>query len=605
MKFIQSLSFKIASVFIIIIAFLVLTLFFYNIYSMNILRKQVAQSYINMLPRLVEKMDDSLDVVRNYLIRTFSNNIDNADFISFYNSPKDSTEYHFSATKISRKFNSDINFFYIVDTLFVYSQKSDEIISFSLDGNRQYLADGRICYIDKNEEIKKILNKVESHGEKVNGEWQVRRLGEEYGLVNMFDDRTGGYIGAWVDIKKLLATDNLNDMGIEGNTILVSKDGHVLYSTDSKKPASDMVENNTFKLESGWQTIRDTIGGRNYLVITCKSDKSDIFIVKAVEEAAILSKLLVFQRMLFIIPIGMIVIIIIYFVFIKRILFKPMKQLMDGMKSIIGGNLNVELEEKGSREFLFLIRTFNDMISQINKLVIDVYEERLISQNAELEAKKAELGYLQLQINPHFFSNSLNIIYSLAALKDYGTIQKMSLLLSNYFRYLTQAGKKLTELRTEIALISNYLEIQKLRFTKKLTYTVSIPEKYLSYVFPALSIQPFVENSIVHGFKRGSAVLNVIIEAWADSVDPENYFVVEVNDNGGGFLQEDINNLMCDDYTGRDEARHIGIWNVRNRLRITYGELAEIRIGNNRDGGAAVKVRLPINSQAEESECIV
>ncbi len=101
--------------------------------------------------------------------------------------------------------------------------------------------------------------------------------------------------------------------------------------------------------------------------------------------------------------------------------------------------------------------TFNGMMEQIQELRIHVYEEQLNKQ-------KAELQHLQLQINPHFFMNSLNIIYNLALVKNYALIQEMAISLVQYFRYMFRSNLTFLPLKDELQHIRNYIRIQELRF---------------------------------------------------------------------------------------------------------------------------------------------
>jgi two-component system sensor histidine kinase YesM len=137
----------------------------------------------------------------------------------------------------------------------------------------------------------------------------------------------------------------------------------------------------------------------------------------------------------------MILAFLLYLAYIQRIIITPMHRLTRGMGALGKGNMRVTLPESGADEMRYLIRSFNDMTTQLETLRIENYEKRLQAQHAELETKKAELRSMQLQINPHFFANSLNIIYSLSAIRDYQTIQQMALLLSRYFRYIMRSDE--------------------------------------------------------------------------------------------------------------------------------------------------------------------
>jgi len=239
------------------------------------------------------------------------------------------------------------------------------------------------------------------------------------------------------------------------------------------------------------------------------------------------------------------------------------------------------------------------MTSQIDTMRITAYEDQLQIQQNELDAKKAELRNMQLQINPHFFANSLNIIYSLSAVRDFQTIQKLSLLLSRYFRYIMNSGDGLTELRNELSFVSDYLDIQKLRFTKRLSFSFSIEPDSESFLLPPLTIQPFVENAIIHGYTDPEKGLRISIEVFIEAAEILEFFTIRISDNGNGFPETLLKDFQKSDFLQNGAHSHIGIWNVRTRLQIRYGPRANMLLHNLPDGGACVSLLIPIQKNLE------
>lgn len=245
------------------------------------------------------------------------------------------------------------------------------------------------------------------------------------------------------------------------------------------------------------------------------------------------------------------------------------------------------------------------MTSQIQHLKIDVYEE-------QLRTREAEFKQLQMQINPHFYLNSLNIIHSLASLQKHELVQQMAGHLADYFRFSLRAGKREIRLGEEMEHIRHYLEIQKLRFPNRLNYVLDIDPAISQYVLPPLTLQPFVENAIIHGFQRRSEPFVIEIEAkWAPQEDggasvaagtPPARGMLElcVRDNGVGFDPELLDRLQQGQYAENPDGQHIGIWNVAHRLLVKHGDQAGISFSNQPAGGAAVVIRLP--AQTEEKE---
>ena len=273
---------------------------------------------------------------------------------------------------------------------------------------------------------------------------------------------------------------------------------------------------------------------------------------------------------------------IIYLVFLRKIIIKPIERLITAMWKVSRGK-EVKIDENSSREFNLLFNSFNNMVFELNYLKVDYYEEKL-------KLQEAELNYLQSQIKPHFFLNLLNIIYNLATLKDYENIAKMTLYLGSYFQFIINNEKKLVTLNEEINHITNYLEIQCLRLLEQFNYQIIVEDELKSALIPPLTIQPFVENSIIHGMKNITQKIKKYNIRIIISLNIEGFLEIEIIDNGRGFPLEKLKYFQQRKF---GNSNHIGIWNVYKRLKLNFGKEAELKFFNSEPGGAIVKIIIP------------
>ncbi len=603
MPFLKTLRFKVSLLFLAIMLLLEIALLYYNFYAIRTVRNQVAESYMKLLPSIVGKMDDSLGEVRDYLIGTINLNSDNADIVSFDLSLKGSTEYYYSMSNISRKFSKDINYSgMVVDSLFVYSQHNDELVSYTAA-----FTDSKRDYEKINRGLIGLSRMAAEKG--TDSLWKVDMTGDEPGLVCIIGNSAGCFIGAKIDIKRFLVKYSTEENEKIG-AVITDRDRKILFSTNTGIPGKTIIARYGNLREAGFETVSVPENSDRYLVIAQPANNAGIVYAQLINEQVLTKNFDFFKIMIVILPVSLLVIMLVYFAFLQGILIKPLKELVKGMKRIMRGELEVRIDDRGPEEFRLVINTFNSMVSQIHKLKIDIYEGELKAKNAELkaansdlkaanaelEARESELRSMQMQINPHFFANSLNIVYNLAALKDIKAVQKMSIYLSNYFRYLLQIGNSMTELRREMDFIHNYLGIQKIRFTMRLESEISVPEQYMTQKLPPLLLQPFVENSIVHGFKDNGQTLRIRISAEPDPEFPDKSYIIRIQDNGRGFSDENISILSDQERDESGGGKHIGIRNIMNRLNITFGDTAKLLLGNGEDGGAIVKLWLPINT---------
>ena len=233
--------------------------------------------------------------------------------------------------------------------------------------------------------------------------------------------------------------------------------------------------------------------------------------------------------------------------------------------------------------FLLLNKSFHNWFFKINTylilvvvltifrgviLYLDVLSQNLIKRKdielIKLKALKAdaEVKLLQSQINPHFLYNALNSIASLAT-KDAVKTEKMALSLSDFFKYsINREGKKYSTIKEEVVMVTNYLEVEKIRFGDRLKYNIYVDMGLHQKEIPMFLIQPLVENAVKHGtskIEHHGAITLTIKQA-------KNHLKILVQDNGPDFLDDLV-------------SGH-GLQSVYDLLDLTYGKNAYMNIEN-------------------------
>jgi two-component system sensor histidine kinase YesM len=394
--------------------------------------------------------------------------------------------------------------------------------------------------------------------------------------------------------------EQFTESGDRGGAVIVGADGEALSDSALNSAQIKLAAAHITGLNKPYQVISEvtsTGSARQYLMLGIPSAMSEMNYIVLLPEEDMMRNLPFFQQIIRLLPIGAAVILITAMIFLRQLLFRPMNVLIRGMRRVSRGELDVRLETPASSELEFVTHSFNQMTSEIQHLKIDVYEE-------QLRTREAEFKQLQMQINPHFYLNSLNIIHSLASLQKHELVQQMAGHLADYFRFSLRAGKRVIRLDEELEHISHYLEVQKLRFPNKLDFVLDVGSDLGHYVLPPLTIQPFVENAIIHGFQRRTGPFVICITARKSKTlsDPEPTSVLQlsITDNGVGFEQEILDRLQQGQYAEDPGGQHIGIWNVIHRLLVKYGEHAGLQFSNQTEGGAAVHIHMPAQTEEEE-----
>jgi two-component system sensor histidine kinase YesM len=557
-----------------------------TLYAKNVVRDKVSETYRNTLDIFVEKTDRSLSEVSNYLNKMGILDYDIGLLSSF---PYGSDNYVLSKIRIQNKLLRDIVFYNPVDTLFVYSGQD---IFFSTTGSYAVM--------------KHVLNDnldgiIQSNKASAQGRWMLwydaRVQGGDFLVKVTQVPDSNVYVGSIIRISELL-----NQLAIQwkdgdiGEATIYRKDGMRL-GVPTIRDHFAAVDNETPPQNAElYQFVKDKQTGKRFLRVDRPSGQADFTINILVPESYMLQGLPYFQKATYFMNFGLLFIFALYMFFIRHTLFKPLQQLIAGMKKLSLGMLDVRLQTNETLEFVFLANTFNNMAEQIKSLRIGVYEE-------QLRVQKIELKQLQAQINPHFYMNSLNIIYNFAALKDTDSVKKMSLHLADYFRFIMRVNRDLITLDEELRHIRNYMDIQKFRFPNKLDCVYDMPNKLRSIALPALTIQPFVENAIIHGFVNHRQPFTITVRGSLLHEQGDAFLLIAIEDTGIGFTEDVMRRLNEGEGLMSMETSRLGILNVIQRLKLRYDGRADIRFYNvTENGGAGVRIQLPLAEEHGQIE---
>lgn len=257
---------------------------------------------------------------------------------------------------------------------------------------------------------------------------------------------------------------------------------------------------------------------------------------------------------------------------------RPIFQLVRAVQRIKGGDYAYRLPKKSNNEFSFLMQNFNEMATQIQNLIENVLQSRILARDATLKQ-------LQAQIHPHFLYNCLGFIINMTKMGKNKAVVDMAHHLADYYRYTTRMDNFGVSMGEELEFVRIHLEILKLR-NETLTYSIEIPHELTELRIPRLLIQPIVENALVHGLENaeypGRVEIKVLIM--------DNRIHLQVEDNGKGLSSERINQLLMELRIPEGEYTGCGLWNVYQRLQGHFGADAQIAFGPSKLGGLNVKL---------------
>jgi Predicted signal transduction protein with a C-terminal ATPase domain len=426
----------------------------------------------------------------------------------------------------------------------------------------------------------------------------IRKM-NEYTLPNTNQN----YVKINIDINKIFEIFNREQNYIniclvdENNKIIYSPDNPLFYRLTLKTPNNGSIAQRSLdynpKALGKDSIIREyKLGNANYL--------SDWKIVGIMDRRIILKALSQSRYFIFYLALISMLVATVSILIIVQSFNHRFKKLAKHMTKVENQQFELIETAEGKDEIGGLIRNFNLMTAKINSLINDVYKLKIQKQDLELERVRAELNFLQSQMNPHFLFNTLNALLVVCIKNNYSEVVEVIKYLAKTLRRLLSWNDDLVTIDEEMAFSEMYLKIEKFRFGEKFRYELAVDDGALQCRIPKMTIQPLIENACEHGIQaiKAIGVVKVKIDLTAEMLK------VTVTDNGSGIDGEKLAEIRNHMAEGGEGNENIGLRNVYRRLRLYYGEDVEFSISSRINSGTAVGFVVPVQrlKPLEQSE---
>ena len=271
----------------------------------------------------------------------------------------------------------------------------------------------------------------------------------------------------------------------------------------------------------------------------------------------------------------------------------PIRRLERSIRELESGLEGVEIPDGGCYEVQRLSHAVRSMVSTMRHLMDDIIRQ-------EGQKRRSELEVLQSQINPHFLYNTLDSVIWMTESGQREEAIRMVTSLARLFRISLSKGKSVIPLRDELEHARHYLNIQQIRFKNKFTAEIQARPGTEELYTLKLIIQPLLENAIYHGMAIAEDDGVIRVTAYREGED----LLIDVEDNGLGMRPEVAASLLDEDRPEvRTSGSGIGVRNVHQRIRLTFGEGYGLTIFSEPDEGALVRVRLPALDREAADRC--
>lgn len=279
---------------------------------------------------------------------------------------------------------------------------------------------------------------------------------------------------------------------------------------------------------------------------------------------------------------------------LSYVIVHPIRATVLAMHRFSEGDFEVRLSEERKDEFGEMNRVFNETTRKIEELMHEVTNSKLLNKEMEFKA-------LQAQINPHFLYNALDTVNWMAMKKGDTEICDMVSAISNLMRISIGNKQDIFSIRQELKYVKDYLYIQETRYRDRFQVYFAIDEKILDEKIPKLTIQPLVENAIVHSVEvsKGKTVLNI------NGYIEQGNVVIEIKDDGVGMDRDTLLHLL-DPPEGEEKdisVAHtgLGMYAVHQRLSHLYGEEYGLTADSEPGNGTCIKICIPFTKGEEKT----
>lgn len=380
------------------------------------------------------------------------------------------------------------------------------------------------------------------------------------------------------DLVKLYA----NAVPKSGSVFIINRDGSLVSMVDNANVySSDLLE----RLPEGYSaSCKERINGMDYQIVT-NTVRNPLWQVVTVTPDQQLRTQYKSTNLLPILTTLFIAVLITFSLVVSHYIVKPIRTLTRSVQKIgQSGNLSQRIEIQSSDEIGILSSKFNDMLERIDKIMTEMVDEQAAKRNAELQS-------LYAQINPHFIYNTLTSIRFLIISGDAKRADNALYDFISLLRSAISTNGELCTIQQEIDLLRKYVNIQQLFFDEPFQVVWDIaPEVCLCKIIK-LTLQPIVENAILHGLKSkdGYKKLSIKIASAGKNI------LVTIADNGIG-----TDKVFDFNETSNEYSNNIGLKNVHSRIALHFGKPYGLYFSSTPGQGTVVRLLMPrIESQKE------
>lgn len=411
-------------------------------------------------------------------------------------------------------------------------------------------------------------------------------------LTPIYDNygRELGMIEAAMEMDEMFP-DLYKEKGTQGSFVM-SQDGEICFGSNpcnlSKSSAKKIAQK--VSLEKGEKFLTKYIvhQDRNLVVSRYNINELGVSYIFIRDITSNMEKITVSQLKLLLILAILTVLMVCLINIVVKLLLKRMYGILVSIHEVQSGNLEVHFDDSGKDEISDLGCQINKMLEHIRKLMEESIQREVLVKNSEIKA-------LQNQINAHFIYNVLESIKMMAEIDERYEISDAITSLGELLRYSMKWVRGNVSVGEELAYIENYIQLINLRYSFEIHLVIKLPELLYKQEIPKMSLQPIIENAIVHGIEEQAEEATIYIKGFEVGED----YRIEITDSGQGMNKEQVEQLIRKIHgeieSSGGSGNGIGLKNVQNRIQLSFGEKYGLDVISKEKCYTKIIILFPIN----------
>ena len=376
----------------------------------------------------------------------------------------------------------------------------------------------------------------------------------------------------------------------------VTDGGEAFYGSSKKEDTEELVEalSEAGALETSESVTYVTIDGRKLLLSKLYSKKLSGTLVEVLDITEEIHGVWTTRDIFIAVMILVLIALALTVNIIVKRMLRQFYMILEAMSEVREGNLDVRIEKLNNDEMGTLGTSLNRMLDRIQKLM----EENI---NREVLVKNSEIRALQNQINAHFIYNVLESIKMMAEIDEKYEISDAITSLGKLLRYSMRWVSGNVKVREELEYIKNYMALINLRYDYPIHLAINVEPDIMELEIPKMSLQPVVENAILHGIEPLGEESTIYIKGWLEDGD----CIIEVSDTGKGMTDEELSALLKkiagEIEVSGGKGNGIGLKNVHDRVTMAFGQGYGLSIYTKLDCYTKVAIKIPAKVRKNEN----